>query len=98
MNTVNSIYDKLMAWAWFESFVAMVLNLDNIQLWAIILLAAVLFTYMAHKKAGVGAVVALLLIYMFAYILFQFDLINFYEEKVTTNEKHNKTIEEELKK
>ena len=95
---INSIYDKLMGWSWFQSFVAMVLNLDSTQLWVVALLAAVLAAYMVYKKAGVGAVGALMLMYLIAYILFQFDLINIYEERVIFEEEHVKIIEEELKK
>lgn len=95
---IDLIYDKLMGFDWFQSFVAVVLNLDSTRLWLIVILAAVLVAYLVFKKAGVAALSALLFVYMLTYILFQYDLINFYEKRAITNEEHNKTIEEELQK
>ncbi|MCK5211312.1 hypothetical protein KAJ89_01295 [Candidatus Parcubacteria bacterium] len=95
---IDSIYDKLMVFGWFESFVEIVLNLGSTELCLIVALLAVLVAYLVYKKTGVGGLGALLLIYLIAYILFQFDLINFYEERNVIQKEYNKTIEEELQK
>jgi len=98
MDTINLIYNKLMTWHWFESLVEIILNLGSLELWLIIALVAVLVAFLVYKKAGVGGLGALFLMYLIAYILFQFDLINVYEERAIVQEEHFKTIEEELKK
>ena len=98
MDTIDSIYDKLMAWGWFQSFVSIILDLDSTRLWAIIALTAILAAFLIYKKTGIGGLGALLLMYFIAYILFQYDLINFYEERTIIREEHIKIIEEELQK
>ena len=98
MNTINSIYNKLITWDWFQSFVEIILNFGSLELWLIIALVAVLAAFLVYKKTGVGGLGALLLIYLIAYTLFQFDLINIYEERVIVQEEHVKIIEEELQK
>lgn len=87
-----------MAWHWFESLVEFILNLGSLELWLIIALIAVLFAFLIYKKTGVGGLGALLLIYLIAYTLFQFDLINIYEERVIVQEEHVRTIKEEMQK
>jgi len=98
MDTINLIYDKLISWHWFESLVEVILNLGSLELWLIAILTAVLVAFLVYKKTGVGGLGALFLMYLIAYILFQFDLINLYEERNIIQKEYNKTIEEELKK
>ena len=92
MDTINSIYDKLMALDWFQFFVSVIFDLDSTRLWAIIALTAILAAFLIYKKTGKGGLVALLLMYFIAYILFQYDLINFYEERTIIREEHIKII------
>ena len=73
-------------------------NLSPDEIKIIIALTAILLLFIGYRLFGIGAVLALLLMYSLSYVLFINDIFNVYEKRTKDNAVHMELIEEELEK
>ncbi len=81
-----------------QRFIVFSENLNSTQLNLIIICAFLLLLYLAYRVLGLGAVLGLLLIGFFVYILYDHDSFKKYEEKEKNEAAHMRLIEKELQK
>ena len=73
-------------------------NLSPTEIKVIIVVTAILLLILGFRLFGIGAVLALLLLYSLSYVLYVNDIFNVYEKRTKDNVEHMKLIEKELEK
>lgn len=56
-------------------------NLGSTEITVLIVVAALLLLYLAYRWSGLGAVVALTLIFLIAYVLYANNVFDFYKQR-----------------
>jgi len=79
-----------------SNFVNFALNLTPDEITILVLLTAVLVLFLIYRLLGAGAVVALLIIYALAYILYANNIFNIYQKNEARKAQDNKILQEEL--
>lgn len=73
-------------------------NLSPTEIKIIIAIIAILLLFIGYRLFGIGAVLALLLIYSLGYVLYINDIFSVYEKRTKDNTEHMQLIEKELEK
>lgn len=73
-------------------------NLSSREILVIIIIAAVLILFMAYRKFGVGAVIGVILIYFFAYIIFYSNIFNNWQNDKMEEQRRMQIYSQELQK
>ncbi len=81
-----------------QKFIFLSENLTPTQLWWVIAIAFLLFIFLVYRIVGLGAVLGILLIAFFVYILYDHNSFKKYEERNKNEAAYMKLIDEELQK
>ena len=81
-----------------QKFIIFSENLSPTELWLVIAFAFLAILYLAYRVLGIGAVLGLLLIGFFVYILYDHDSFKKYEERNRNEAAHMDLIDKELEK
>ena len=90
--------DNIINLSWVQAVLEKIYNLNPEEIWILIFIAAVLILFLAYRTLGMKMVFVLMLVYLIIYVLYINDIFGSYEKRVIDNEKHMKTIENELEK
>lgn len=73
-------------------------NLSPTQLWVVMALAFVFALYLGYRTLGIGAVLGLLIVAFFFYVLYDHDSFKSYKEKERNDASYEQRLREELLK
>lgn len=81
-----------------NNFLNFVHGLSSTEITVLVVITVVLTLYVVYRWFGVYAVAGLFLIYLFAYILYEVDIVNIYKEQGMETERREQILERELMK
>lgn len=94
---MNALFDTISATEIGQLFINYAINISPTEIKIFVALTAVLVLFLVSRWFGTSAFWALLLIYAIAFILYQVNIIGFYEKQTREKDIHMEQIAEELK-
>ena len=79
-----------------SNFVNFALSLSSDEIIILVLLTAVLILFIIYRWLGTGAVIALLIIYALAYILYANNIFDIYQKNEAQKARDNQILQSEL--
>lgn len=90
--------DQFIALDLLHRYLNFVYNLTPREILIIIALTAFLILIVAYRKFGIGAVIGVLLIYFFAYILFSSNILNNWQNDKMEEQRRMQIYNQEMQK
>ena len=79
-------------------FLFFVNNLSANEILIMAIVTAVLLLFIVYRKLGMGAAIALIIVYFIGYVIYRNDIVDFYKNQTTETDNRLKAVEEELQK